>query len=209
MRFVNVKIGDTVWFHSFLGVDSGEVIDILEVPHRREKIACVKQREAFISIEIDSRRMYLTHQQATLALAEKKQRDAAELLTAAANLFKQEGFDLSVCSSSIGPIYTGPMQGCTYGPNDHGYLNRGIREAARQLVACSLLWSEGHYPHSNARVMPGDHPIRIALKELQKIDEETAAFANVSHNPSLFEPYTPSLENQTRWDKYRGVGGEN
>ena len=38
-----------------------------------------------------------------------------------------------------------------YGPNDYGYLNYQIREAADILVGASTLWSEGHYPHSNAK----------------------------------------------------------
>jgi len=97
----------------------------------------------------------------------------------------------------------------SYGPNDRGYLCIGIRNAAQQLVMCSSLWSEGHYAHSNARVMPKDHPIAVALSELAKLDKEVAVYNNTTHDPKLFEPYVPSLKNQARWDneKYKGVAG--
>ena len=88
-----------------------------------------------------------------------------------------------------------------YGPNDDGYLCLEIREVAKKLQRCSELWSEGHYPHSNARVMPHNHPIRIALLELAKVDKEIAKYANLEHDINLFEPYEPSLENQTRWNE--------
>jgi hypothetical protein len=93
-----------------------------------------------------------------------------------------------------------------YGPNDYGYLNYQIREAADILVGASTLWSEGHYPHSNAKVMPDDHPIAVALRELAKVDEQTAIYANLEPDPNLFKPYVPSKENQTRWDRPEYVG---
>lgn len=89
----------------------------------------------------------------------------------------------------------------THGPNDNGYLNLIIRRAAKELVSASSLWSEGHYPHSNARVMPENHHIALALKHLAEMDKETAEYANVKHAPKLFEPYVPSVANQTRWDR--------
>lgn len=94
----------------------------------------------------------------------------------------------------------------TYGPNDNGYLCLGIREAAKRLVACSELWSEGHYPHSNAKVMSVNHPIATALAALCSLDEEIAVYANEEHDPSLFEPYQPSKENMTRWNRPELIG---
>lgn len=88
---MNVKTGDTVWFHNFNGVDHGEVIAIIDKDFRSCKIACIKQRDSFTSIEVDSRRMYQSRQEATLSLAEKKQQEAARLLSEAADLFKRAG----------------------------------------------------------------------------------------------------------------------
>jgi len=86
-----VKIGDTVWFHNYSGVDSVKVIDIIEKGLHSTKLACVKHRDSFTTIEVDSRRMWETWQEATLALAEKKQQDASRLLSEAADLFKRAG----------------------------------------------------------------------------------------------------------------------
>uniref|UniRef100_A0A6M3IFZ7 Uncharacterized protein n=1 Tax=viral metagenome TaxID=1070528 RepID=A0A6M3IFZ7_9ZZZZ len=97
--------------------------------------------------------------------------------------------------------------GGTYGPNDNGYLCCGIRKAAAQLVSCSELWSEGHYPHSNARIMPEDHPIAVALAALANLDCQIAAYNNVSHDPRLFSPYMPSYASQHRWDGTEGPAG--
>ncbi len=105
----------------------------------------------------------------------------------------------AICErGETGPIYNGPIG--SYGPNDLGYLNTAIRRAADILVQASELWSEGHYPHSNAKVMPEWHPIARALDELRKTDLETAQYANIKHDPKLFAPYVPSIKNQTRWD---------
>jgi len=87
---MNIKIGDTVWFHTYSGVDSGSVIDIVDKGFS-PKVACVKHRDSFTSIEIDPRKMWLTRQEATLSLAEKKQQEAARLLSEAADLFKRAG----------------------------------------------------------------------------------------------------------------------
>jgi hypothetical protein len=95
-----------------------------------------------------------------------------------------------------------------YGPNDNGYLTLGCREAARILVRCSELWSEGHYPHSNAKVMPSDHPIAVALTALAIHDQSICVCANEAHYAELFKPYCPSEEAQTRWNKYYGPSGE-
>ncbi len=87
---MKVNIGDKVWFHSYRGVDSGVVVDVMEKKHP-PSIACVKNRDSFQSIEIDSREMFLTLQEATLSLAAKKQQEAAKLLSEAGDLFKRAG----------------------------------------------------------------------------------------------------------------------
>ena len=87
---MKVNIGDKVWFHSYRGVHSGVVVDVMEKMHP-PSIACVNNRDSFQSIEIDSRKMFLTPQEATLSLAEKKQQEAAKLLSEAADLFKRAG----------------------------------------------------------------------------------------------------------------------
>lgn len=94
-----------------------------------------------------------------------------------------------------------------FGPNDRGYLCFTIRSAAKTLVEASELWSEGHYPHSNARVMPWDNQIAIALSALSDLDSNIAVYANLAHDPRLFLPYVPSIEAQTRWDRTGGESG--
>ena len=96
-----------------------------------------------------------------------------------------------------------------YGPNDQGYIHQLVREAGRILGNATYLWSEGHYPHSNARVMPDDHPLAIALAQLSELDRTTARYNNMSPDPDFFKPYYPPLEHQTRWDKYEGATGHN
>jgi hypothetical protein len=88
---MKVEVGDTVWFSDYRGVDSGEVIAILSKSFNSDRVACLKCRDEFKSLEIDSRHMYLTRQDAVLALAMNKQQEAASLLNAAADLFKQAG----------------------------------------------------------------------------------------------------------------------
>ena len=88
---MNVKTGDTVWFCDYSGVSSGEVIDTMKGLCGSQHVACVKTRDSYKTLSIDSREMWTTPQQATLALAEKKQQEAARLLTSAADLFKRAG----------------------------------------------------------------------------------------------------------------------
>jgi hypothetical protein len=87
-----------------------------------------------------------------------------------------------------------------YGPNDHGYMVAAVRQAAERLKWASELYCEGHYPHSNAKDMPDDHPIARALKALAEFDKETCHFHNVEHDPILFEPHKPTEEAKHRWD---------
>jgi hypothetical protein len=88
----------------------------------------------------------------------------------------------------------------SYGPNDFGYINGIVRQAAALLVTATDIWCEGHYPHSNARVMPPEHPLAVALSELAKTDKETAEYANRPHEPALFKPHLPTAEAQRRWE---------
>lgn len=88
---MKVEVGDTVWFHNYRGVDCGEVISILSKSFNTDRVACLKCRDEFRSLDIDSRHMYLSRQHAVLELAMKKQREAASLLNESAELFKQAG----------------------------------------------------------------------------------------------------------------------
>lgn len=96
-----------------------------------------------------------------------------------------------------------------YGPNDFGYINNLLREAAKKLVGCTYIWSEGHYPHSNARVMPASHPLKRALDCLAEVDLETAEYANVEHQPELFQEHKPSEQAQHRWDRNNALERKN
>lgn len=89
----------------------------------------------------------------------------------------------------------------THGPNDNGYINRCARKAAETIRMATYLWCEGHYPHSNARIIPEDHPLVKALEALAQIDKDTARFANLEHDPSLFLPHRPTEEALIRWEK--------
>ena len=87
-----------------------------------------------------------------------------------------------------------------YGPNDNGYMVNGVREAAKHLKLVTMIYSEGHYPHSNAREVPEDHPIVVALRLLAEFDKDKCQYANVEHDPKLFAPYKPTEEAKQRWN---------
>lgn len=100
------------------------------------------------------------------------------------------------------------VKGC-YGPNDYGYINNSIREAAKNIQSAIYLYCEGHYPHSNAKDIESDHPLVVALENLCKIDIETCQYANKEHDVELFIPYKPPEENKYRWDMViRKVGDD-
>ena len=84
-------IGSKVWFHNYSGVSSGEVIATNDKGYGSTKVACIRTSDGFTSLEIDSRKMWESQQEATLALAEKKQQEAARLLSEAADLFRRAG----------------------------------------------------------------------------------------------------------------------
>lgn len=87
----DLKVGDAVWFHDFSGIKSGKVIALMNKNSLRSKVACLECAEEFKSLDVDSRNLWMTRQEATLALAEKKQQEAATLLSSAADLFKRAG----------------------------------------------------------------------------------------------------------------------
>lgn len=89
-----------------------------------------------------------------------------------------------------------------YGPNDTGYMTLSVEAAAKTIKAATRLYSEGHYPHSNARLVPDDHPLAVALHHLGECHKQNCHHGNVEHDPEMFKPYVPSVENQTRWDRY-------
>lgn len=95
-------------------------------------------------------------------------------------------------------VFAGPIG--SNGPNDYGYINIRVRQAADLLVRATKLYCEGHYPHSNARELPHKHPLAKALRALAKADKETAFYANTTHDPTLFAPYQPTEAAKHRWD---------
>lgn len=89
---MNISIGDTVWFHHYGNVKSGEVVAILDRGSSYgNRVAGIKTSEGFTSYEITSNNLYVSGQEAVLALAEKKQQEASRLLREAADLFKEAG----------------------------------------------------------------------------------------------------------------------
>jgi hypothetical protein len=108
-------------------------------------------------------------------------------------------FDIN--TFGIEPPFVEPVLYERSGPNDYGYIDQEIRNAARLLRCAAEIYSQGHYPHSNARVVSADHPLRICLQQLSILDQEMASYANCTHNPDLFKVYDPPLEDQFRWSR--------
>ena len=88
---MDIKVGDIVWFHDYNGIKSGTVLDTMKGSVSSYIVACVKCSDGFKSLDVDSRKMWLTNQEAILSMADKKQQEAAKLLQEASNLFKQAG----------------------------------------------------------------------------------------------------------------------
>lgn len=89
-----------------------------------------------------------------------------------------------------------------YGPNDYGYIHTIIVECAKNIKRAQELYSQGHYAHSNAKIISNDHPLRKVMEQLAEIDKEYAQFANTKPDTGLFSTYEPPIEDTTRWDKY-------
>lgn len=118
----------------------------------------------------------------------------ARLYTKLRNQYKTQRSNMTTASLTHGPIGT-------YGPNDSAYINKLIREAAQLLVNATYIFCEGHYPHSNARDIPANHPLCLALAALAEVDQETARFANELPWSPLFAPHRPTDDAKNRWNK--------
>lgn len=84
------------------------------------------------------------------------------------------------------------------GPNDGGYIHNCCVNAAKEIQNAQELFSQGHYPHSNAKIIPVDHPLRIIMEQLEILDEKYAFFANKKPDKTLFSTYTPPYEDTIR-----------
>lgn len=87
------------------------------------------------------------------------------------------------------------------GPNDGGYIHNSVVAACKSIKAAQELYSQGHYPHSNARLISEKHPMRLIMDELAKLDIEYAFYANKKPDSELFKTYEPPIEDQRRWDR--------
>ncbi len=92
------------------------------------------------------------------------------------------------------------MEKGRYEPNDEGYINDHVRDAAKSVSKAIHVYCEGHYAHSNAKDIPADHPLVAIMNLLQELDEETAERANRTHNPKLFKVHKPTKKAKTRWN---------
>jgi len=95
----------------------------------------------------------------------------------------------------------------SFGPNDNGYIHRHLVKAAKEIRMVQELYSQGHYAHSNAKIIPQDHPLRLVMEQLAKLDKEYAIYDNSIPNEDLFSTYEPPIEDTTRWDNQQGVDG--
>lgn len=92
------------------------------------------------------------------------------------------------------------MEKGRYEPNDDGFINDHVREAAKQVGKAIHIYCEGHYAHSNARDIPGDHSLVAVMQLLKQLDEDTAERANRAHDPKLFKIHKPTKKAKTRWN---------
>ena len=98
---------------------------------------------------------------------------------------------------------TGPTE--SYSPNDGESMHNAIMKAAVALKGAPRLSAQGHYPHSDARIIADDDPLRLAMVELAKLDEQYAQYANRVPNKELFSTYEPPFEDTIRWSKHREI----
>lgn len=92
------------------------------------------------------------------------------------------------------------MEKGRYEPNDEGFINDQVREAAKRIGKAIHIYCEGHYAHSNARDIPEDHALVAIMKLLKELDADTAEQANRVHDPKLFKIHKPSKKAKTRWN---------
>lgn len=92
------------------------------------------------------------------------------------------------------------MEKGRYEPNDQGYINDHVRDAAASISKAIHVYCEGHYAHSNAKDIPDGHPLVTIMNHLRELDEETAEYGNRLHDPSLFNIHKPTKKARTRWN---------
>lgn len=92
------------------------------------------------------------------------------------------------------------MEKGRYEPNDEGFINDHVRDAAANISKAIHVYCEGHYAHSNAKDIPSDHPLVTIMDQLRELDKETAEHANRIHDPSLFKIHKPTKKAKTRWN---------
>lgn len=92
------------------------------------------------------------------------------------------------------------MEKGRYEPNDDGYINDQVREAAKAVAKAIHIYCEGHYAHSNARDIPSAHPLVEVMGLLRQLDADTAEKANRPHDPALFKIHKPTTKAKTRWN---------
>jgi hypothetical protein len=89
----------------------------------------------------------------------------------------------------------------SYGSNDGGYIHNKIVTCAIEIKSAQELYSQGHYAHSNAKIIPKDHTLRLVMGLLGLLDKEYSKYANKKPNKQLFSTYEPPIEDTIRWNK--------
>jgi hypothetical protein len=92
------------------------------------------------------------------------------------------------------------MEKGRYEPNDEGFTNDHIREAASNISKAIHVYCEGHYAHSNAKDIPTSHALVEIMNLLKELDQDTAEHANHVHDSKLFKVHKPTSKAKTRWN---------
>ena len=92
------------------------------------------------------------------------------------------------------------MEKGRFEPNDDGFINDHVRDAAASISKAIHVYCEGHYAHSNAKDIPEEHHLVTIMNRLKELDEQTAEFGNRVHETSLFKIHQPSKKAKTRWN---------
>lgn len=92
------------------------------------------------------------------------------------------------------------MEKGRYEPNDEGFINDHVRDAAESISKAIHVYCEGHYAHSNAKDIPDNHPLVAIMNHLRELDKETAEHGNRIHEPTLFKIHKPTQKAKTRWN---------
>jgi hypothetical protein len=83
----DIKIGDKVWVADRSEPREGEIIDIVA----ESGLVCIKLYKEYQTVDLRSTYTFLTQKDALLYLGKKKQQEASELLSKAADLFFRAG----------------------------------------------------------------------------------------------------------------------